>query len=110
MSVTRETQEDARTGFLSAGISVFVLWNLATLIGAVAGEALGDPADLGLDAAVGAAFLALLWPRLGSRTNQVVAVLAAAVALGVVPISAAGVPVLAAGAVALLAGVLGRAR
>jgi 4-azaleucine resistance transporter AzlC len=110
MSVTRETQEDARTGFLSAGVSVFVLWNLATLVGAVAGEALGDPADLGLDAAVGAAFLALLWPRLGSRTNRVVAVLAAAVALGVVPISAAGVPVLAASAVALLVGVLGRTR
>ena len=110
MSVSRETKEDARTGFLSAGVSVFLLWNLATLIGAMAGEAMGDPADLGLDAAVGAAFLALLWPRLGSRTNQVVAVLAAAVALGVVPVSAAGVPVLAAGAVALLTGVLRRAR
>ena len=110
MSVTRDTTEDARTGFLSAGLSVFALWNLATLVGALAGGSLGDPRDLGLDAAVGAAFLALLWPRLDNRSNQVVAVLAAAVALGVVPITAAGVPVLAAGAVALLAGMLGRSR
>jgi predicted branched-subunit amino acid permease len=110
MSVTRGSTADARTGFLSAGLSVFLLWNFATWLGAVAGESLGDPADLGLDAAVGAAFLALLWPRLNTRTNQVVAVLAAAVALGAVPVTAAGVPVLAAGAVALLAGVLGRSR
>ena len=41
-----------------------MLWNLATLVGAVAGNAIGDPRTYGLDAAVGAAFLALLWPRL----------------------------------------------
>ena len=82
-----------------------MLWNLATLAGAVAGNAIGDPRTYGLDAAVGAAFLALLWPRLGSRRNQLVAVAAAAVALGDVPIVPAGVPVLAAAAVALLAGV-----
>ena len=110
MSVTRDSTEAARTGFLSAGVSVFLLWNLATLLGALAGESLGDPADLGLDAAVGGAFLALLWPRLHTRANQVVAVLAAAVALGVVPVTAAGVPVLAAGAVALMVGVLRRTR
>jgi predicted branched-subunit amino acid permease len=61
-----------------------------------------------LDAAVGAAFLALLWPRLSDARNRVVAACAAAVALGVVPFTAAGVPVLVAGGVALLAGVLSR--
>jgi 4-azaleucine resistance transporter AzlC len=106
MSVTRETREEARLGFLVTGVSVFVLWNVATLAGAVAGDALGDPRRYGLDAAVGAAFLALLWPRLHHRRNQVVAVAAAAVALGVVPVTAAGVPVLAAAGVALVAGVL----
>ncbi|WP_340538584.1 AzlC family ABC transporter permease [Nocardioides sp. GXZ039] len=106
MSVTRRTRAGARTGFLATGVSIFVLWNLATLIGAVAGEAIGDPRDYGLDAAVGAAFLALLWPRLDRPLHQVVAVLAAAVALGVVPFTAAGVPVLVAAGVALLVGVL----
>lgn len=106
MSVTRESRDAARLGFLVTGVSIFVLWNLATFAGAVAGNALGDPRRYGLDAAVGAAFLALLWPRLHRRRNQVVAVAAAAVALGIVPIAPAGVPVLAAAGVALVAGVL----
>lgn len=106
MSVTRESRDAARLGFLVTGLSIFVLWNVMTLVGAVAGNAIGDPRRYGLDAAVGAAFLALLWPRLNRRRNQLVAVAAAAVALGVVPFVAAGVPVLAAAGVALLAGVL----
>jgi 4-azaleucine resistance transporter AzlC len=108
MSVNRETTEAARLGFLTTGVSVFVLWNLATAIGAVAGEAVGDPRTYGLDAAVGAAFLALLWPRLKDRRNVLVAGLAAVVALSMVPLAAPGVPVLAAGGVALLVGALAR--
>ncbi len=108
MSVNRETPEDARLGFLSAGLAVFGLWNLATLVGALAGRSLGDPSTYGLDAAVGAAFLALLWPRLTNATNRLVAVLAVAVALGLVPIAPAGLPVLAAAAVALVVGLAGR--
>jgi 4-azaleucine resistance transporter AzlC len=106
MSVTRETTALARTGFYWTGLSIFVLWNLFTLAGAVAGSTLGDPRDYGLDAAVGAAFLALLWPRLRDWRNLGVGFGAAAVALLLVPVTAAGVPVLAAGGVALLAGVL----
>jgi predicted branched-subunit amino acid permease len=108
MSVNRATRPAARTGFLSTGLAVFVLWNLATLGGALAGKALGDPRTYGLDAAVGGAFLALLWPRLSNRRNQVVAILAVALALGLVPGTAAGVPVLSAAVVALAAGALTR--
>lgn len=107
MSVTRATRPAARLGFLVTGGSVFVLWNLATLVGALAGTVVGDPRDYGLDAAVGAAFLALLWPRLDTTRNRVVAVAAAAVAVGAIPLTAAGVPVLVAGGVALLVGALG---
>ncbi len=107
MGVTRETTSAARVGFLTTGVSIFVLWNVMTLVGAVAGEAIGDPRTWGLDAAVGAAFLALLWPRLKeSGSNQLVAALAVTVALGVVPFVVVGVPVLVAGGVALLTGVL----
>ena len=106
MGVTRETTPAARLGFLTTGISIFVLWNLATLIGAVVGNAIGDPRTYGLDAAVGGAFLALLWPRLRGRRNIQVAVAAAVVAIATIPVVPAGVPVLAAAAVALLAGVL----
>ena len=64
MSVSRGSTVGVRLAFLTTGGSVFVLWNLATLVGAVAGEAVGDPRTFGLDAAVGAAFHALRWPRL----------------------------------------------
>ncbi len=106
MSVTRDSSAAARVGFLTTGLSVFVLWNLFTLVGAVAGNEIGDPRTYGLDAAVGGAFLALLWPRLADTRNRVIALCAVAVALGAVPITTAGVPVLVAGGVALLAGVL----
>ena len=61
----------AGTAFWATGASVYVLWNLATLTGAVGAARLGDPGALGLDAAVPAAFLALLAPQLrttGLRT------------------------------------------
>lgn len=106
MSVTRDSTPAARVGFLTTGGTIFVLWNLFTLAGALAGTAIGDPRSYGLDAAVGAAFLALLWPRLHDTTSRVVALAAAAVALGLVPLTAAGIPVLAAAGVALLAGLL----
>lgn len=106
MSVTRASSEAARLGFLHTGGAIFLLWNLATLAGAVAGDLIGDPRSYGLDAAVGAAFLALLWPRLTERSNQVVALAAAAVATGLATVTSAGIPVLAAGGVALMAGLL----
>ena len=108
MAVNRATTSAARVGFLSTGLAVFVLWNLATFAGALAGTALGDPRTYGLDAAVGAAFLALLWPRLDRPLPRLVAVLAAALALGLVPVTTAGVPVLAAALVAVVAGLAAR--
>jgi predicted branched-subunit amino acid permease len=108
MSINRPDRTLARVGFVATGLSAFVLWNLFTLLGAVAGEALGDPETYGLDAAVGAAFLALLWPRLSDSVNRGVALAAAALALTLVPFTPAGLPVLAAGGVALLVGLLSK--
>lgn len=108
MGVTRETRRQARLGFHWTGISIFVLWNLTTLIGALAGNAIGDPRTYGLDAAVGAAFLGLLWPRLASWRGRVVAFVGAAVALGLVPISSAGLPIIVGGGTAVLLGMAWR--
>ena len=108
MSVTRETRAEARAGFWWTGVGIFVLWNLATAIGAIAGDSLGDPRRYGLDSAVGGAFLALLWPRLATTANRVVAVLAAALALALVPVVPAGIPVLGAAVVAVGMGLIGR--
>lgn len=93
-----------RLAFWATGLAVFVLWNLATLVGALAGTALGDPQTYGLDAAVPAAFLALLWPRLSDRSARWVALAGAGVALALTPVAPAGVPVMAAAGVAVLAG------
>jgi predicted branched-subunit amino acid permease len=92
-----------RLGFWATGLAVFVLWNLATLVGAVAGNAVGDPRTYGLDAAAPAAFLALLAPRLDNRPAWVIAVVAAMVAVAVVPLVPAGVPVLVAALVPVVA-------
>lgn len=94
----------SRLGFWATGLSVFVLWNLTTLVGALAGNALGDPKRYGLDAAASSAFLALLWPRLRAREAQAVAVAAAFVAMVLAPAVPAGVPVLAAGLAAVVGG------
>jgi len=93
-----------RVGFWATGLAVFVLWNLMTLLGAVVGDALGDPRRYGLDAAAAAAFLALVWPRLRGRLPSVVAAAAAGTAVVLVPVAPAGVPVLAAALVAVAAG------
>lgn len=108
MAVNRPDRDLARAGFWTTGGTIFVLWNLATLAGALAGEQLGDPRDLGLDAAVGAAFLALLWPRLRSPLDRTTALLAALVAAGAVTATPAGVPVLMAAGAAVLVGALAR--
>lgn len=100
-----------RLGFWWTGASVYVLWNLSTLLGALAGTAIGDPRTFGLDAAVGAAFLGLLWPRLDGPLPRLVAVCGAATAAGLVPFTPAGLPIIVGGAVAVVAGLLlGRAR
>ena len=108
MAVTRETTRQTRLGFYWTGISIFVLWNLMTYVGAVAGEKIGDPQTYGLDAAVGAAFLGLLWPRLTSWHARIVAVFGAAVALGLVPMTAAGLPIILGGGAAVVLGMLWR--
>lgn len=97
MGVTRPTPRLARVGFYWTGITVFVLWNVTTAAGAIAGSAIGDPEAIGLDGAVAAAFLGLLWPRLDTWPTRAVAIGAAAAALGLVPLTSPGVPIIAGG-------------
>ena len=94
--------------FWATGLSVFVLWNLGTFLGAIGAAALGDPKTLGLDAAIVAGFVALLWPRLKDKTTWAVALAGAAVALLFTPFLQPGIPVLLAAIVAVIAGYLTR--
>ena len=91
--------DEQRRGFWTAGIGVWVLWNLFTLLGALAGERLGDPKAWGLDGAAVAAFLGLLWPRLRGRDAHAIAIAAAFVTLVAVPFVPAGIPIIVAAVV-----------
>ncbi|MCG6568004.1 branched-chain amino acid ABC transporter permease [Tessaracoccus sp. ZS01] len=101
-----EDGDEERRGFWAAGLGVFVLWNLFTLVGALAGNALGDPKVWGLDGAAVAAFLGLLWPRLKGRDPIVIAVLAAVVTVLVAPVVPGGIPIILAAVVAIVVTVL----
>ena len=103
VAVSQEDVRASRLGFWLTGASVFALWNLSTLAGALLGNALGDPRRYGLDAAACAAFTALLWPRLRSRDAVAIAAVAAVVAVVLSPRLPAGVPVLVAALAALIA-------
>lgn len=87
---------------VGAGIVLWAAWVVGTVIGVIGGEALGDPAALGLDAAFPALFLALLVPQLGDRRAIMAALLGAGIAVALVPIAPAGVPIIAAAAAALI--------
>jgi predicted branched-subunit amino acid permease len=110
MAVGRSVEHDggraSRLAFWATGISVFVFWNLATLAGAIGANALGDPKIWGLDAAIPAGFIALVWPRLNDRRSWTIGLTAAAVALALTPFLRPGVPVLLTSVVAVVAGVL----
>jgi predicted branched-subunit amino acid permease len=94
----------ARAGFRATFASLYLTWNVATLVGAVGAGRLGSPQSMGLDVVGPAAFLALIWPRLRSgRAERGVGLLGAAIALGTTRWLPAGVPVILA-AFAALAG------
>jgi 4-azaleucine resistance transporter AzlC len=91
------------TAFMvGATVPSYPCWVGGTAIGVLAGDFIGDPARLGLDAIFPAFFLALLVEEAGDRRGLVAAVLGALIALALIPVAPAGIPVLAASAVALL--------
>ncbi|MFI5668733.1 AzlC family ABC transporter permease [Streptomyces sp. NPDC051704] len=96
VALAQPDRRSARLGFTVTGLSLYVLWNLTTLLGALGAEALGDTSAWGLDAAGPAVFLALLAPMLKTATERAVAALALVLGLGLLPVLPAGLPVLVA--------------
>ena len=93
-----------REGFWFTGFGVFIFWNLFTLAGAVGAKAMGDPSAWGLDAAVPAAFLGLVWPRLKNSTDKTLAIVAAVFAIATTPFLPAGLPIIGTALLAVVAG------
>lgn len=105
MSVANVDDEElSRWAFWATGISVFIFWNIATAIGAIGASLITDPKSFGLDAAVGAAFLALLWPRLINKQIRYIALSAALLAIILIPVVRPGIPVLASVLIAVIIG------
>jgi len=93
-----------RQGFWLTGFGVFFFWNLFTVAGALGAQAMGDIRAWGLDSAVPAAFLGLVWPRLQSTRDRILAVGAMVFALAMTPILPAGLPIIATAFIAIVVG------
>jgi 4-azaleucine resistance transporter AzlC len=86
------------------GVTVpqYPAWVLGTIVGVVAGPALGDPRSLGLDALFPAFFVALLYEEVRGRRKLIAAGGGAGIALVLTPITPPGLPILAAAVAAAL--------
>ena len=93
-SLSRPTPRLSRRGFYTVGILLFGFWQVGTLIGALAGGAIGDPKRYGIDTALPAALLAMLWPQLESRRACVAAVCGSLIAVGLTPVLRPGLPIM----------------
>ncbi|WJY43035.1 AzlC family ABC transporter permease [Streptomyces sp. P9-2B-2] len=96
VTLAQPDRRSARLGFTVTGLTLYVLWNLTTLAGALGAEALGDTEAWGLDAAGPAVFLALLAPMLKDTVERVAAGLAVVLVMVTLPLLPTGVPVLVA--------------
>jgi 4-azaleucine resistance transporter AzlC len=102
-ALARAGTDERRRAYWLTGGTLFVTWNLGTIVGGLLGS-IGDPTTWGLDAAFPAGLLALLLPSLRDRRTRIVAMLGATIAVVTTPLLPAGLPVLLAlaGLVALV--------
>jgi branched chain amino acid efflux pump len=89
---------------LGAELSLYVVWNLATLAGALLGGVIPDPERIGVDLVFPIAFLALLVPLLRRRLDVLVALFAGVLAWALAQHLPGGLPVLCAGVAGSLLG------
>ena len=104
VATLQDNDEDRKRGFYLTGIGVYIFWNLFTFLGALGASAIGDPSVWGLDAAVPAAFLGLIWPRLKNKVQFLVSGIAIAWALLLTPVSPAGIPIITTVVLAIIFG------
>jgi 4-azaleucine resistance transporter AzlC len=103
MSAAQSDPDAQRTAFWITGFSLYLFWNLGTLVGALVGNAI-DPEKFGLDAAFPAAYVAMVWPLLRNGRGRLAAALGAAICVALIPFVPVGIPILCA-ALAVLVGI-----
>ncbi len=94
MALAQSDEKESREAFYITGLTIYAFWNLGTLLGALTGEAIGDPRAWGLDAAFPAGFITFVLPHVQKRPGLVAALVGGAVAVVAVPLTPAGAPVL----------------
>ena len=87
---------------LGAGLVLYPTWVGSSALGVLAGDLIGDPERLGLDAAFPALFLALLVPMVRTNRALLAALLGGAIAFLLLPVAAPGVPIIAGAAACLI--------
>ncbi|CAB4755573.1 unannotated protein [freshwater metagenome] len=104
LGAEKRSDSAMRQGFWLTGFGVFFFWNLFTLAGALGAQAMGDARAWGLDSAVPAAFLGLLWPRLEKNSDRALAVVSILFAIAMTPLLPAGLPIIATAFIAIVVG------
>ena len=94
MAAAQQDRRDAAGAFWLTAATLWLFWNGGSVAGALLGAVLGEPEAWGLDAAFPAMFVALLAPHVRTAAGRTAAAVAAAVALGAVPVTASGIPIL----------------
>jgi predicted branched-subunit amino acid permease len=95
-ALRQDSPEGRRSAFWACGVSLFVFWNVAVLLGVVLGSAMRNTNAFGLDATFPAVMLALALPTLTSRPTRIAAGTGAVIAVALTPVLPAGLPLLAA--------------
>jgi len=104
LGAEKRNEAAMRQGFWLTGFGVFFFWNLFTVAGALGAQAMGDTRAWGLDSAVPAAFLGLLWPRLEKNSDRALAIVSIIFAIAMTPILPAGLPIIATAFIAITVG------
>jgi len=88
--------------YAAFAVALYVLWNVATVIGMLAGPSIGEPRRFGIDFAITATFIAIVVLGVRRRSDALVALASAVIAALLAALGASVVAVVTAGALAPL--------
>jgi len=103
MATAQSTRREQAAAFWLTGVTLYLCWLLGTLGGALVGSEI-DPERWGLDVALPAGFIAMVWPHFRTRQGRLAGIIGAVVCLATIPFVPVGMSIMCA-AVAVLVGI-----